>query len=103
MVRGKGVGKGKLVWTDWPELTKEEVLRIGSSTVCRDIRTHNHNGREFDFYNHARMTGTMLTFPRFLLFLIDVNCENLQDAHKYWRNLDVICGAKPRQALKKRR
>ena len=81
--------QGEVIWAFRPELRPAQLLAIGSTNICR-LCTEDWT------HHHARRTGIMLSYPRFLLLLVKCVGISMHVAEEFWRSRAMICDVKIR-------
>jgi len=80
-------------WAMRPELSEADLLAIGSSSIC-------HLPANGTLDTHYRRCGPLVSYPRFLLFLLHCGGVSMQVSELWWRTKDIICHTKVRQTRK---
>jgi hypothetical protein len=88
-------GHGKRDWESQPQLTPRQMWTIGSTSVCQlRVAGPGEPG------SHWRRCGIMLSYPRFLTFLLKVvGPVDMYTAENWWRSKQIICKHKARQVI----
>jgi hypothetical protein len=98
-LRGSARGDGTIAcqWRDRPKLRIDDMKklsRMGDTTMCQ---TEWYPGDPTKRNSHRRHQGTILTYPRLLVFLVKCGGHiDLHAAETWWRSLPVICYQKCR-------
>ena len=81
----------KVDWHQAAPLTKAQMLAIGSTSICG---LPNRN-----FHHHWRRVGYVLSYDRFLCFLVGHRNYSMHAAEAFWKNCNTICQEKGRRMV----
>jgi hypothetical protein len=79
-------------WHGNPQLTRQQVLALGSSSICQ-------LPEDGSLDHHSRRTGQMLTCPRLMVLLVVNGGQSISTAVRWWRSLENITGTKQRSNM----
>jgi hypothetical protein len=107
----KNKSLGKVNWGESRSLTAQEVLAIGTTSICdidstlatkmkqEDASSRRWSKKEdASSPHHWRRTGTMVSYMRFLVFLLNEKqwCISMYTVESIWKSMELICQAKQR-------